>query len=62
MTLGALLQSTEILLLIFGADKFGVFEKAKAGDSTYPIAALLQQQTVPVSAEHGFSEISPAHA
>lgn len=49
MTLGALLQSTEILLLIFGADKFGVYEKAKAGDSTYPIAALLQQQTVPVS-------------
>lgn len=49
MTLGALLQSTEILLLIFGADKLGVYEKAKAGDSTYPIAALLQQQTVPVN-------------
>lgn len=49
MTLGALLQSTEILLLIFGTDKLGVYEKAKAGDSTYPIAALLQQQTVPVN-------------
>ena len=49
MTLGALLQSTEILLLIFGADKFGVYEKAKAGDGAYPIAALLQQQTVPVN-------------
>lgn len=49
MTLGALLRSTEILLLIFGTDKLGVYEKAKAGDSTYPIAALLQQQTVPVN-------------
>jgi len=49
MTLGALLQSAEILVLIFGADKLGIYEKAKAGDSTYPIAALLQQQTVPVN-------------
>jgi len=49
MTLGALLKSAEILLLIFGTDKLGVYEKARAGDSTYPIAALLGQQAVPVS-------------
>ena len=49
MTLGALLQSAGILVLIFGAEKFGIYEKAQAGDRTYPIAALLQQQIVPVN-------------
>lgn len=49
MTLGALLQSDEILLLVFGEKKLAVFENAKAGDTNYPIAALLNQQVVPVS-------------
>jgi 6-phosphogluconolactonase len=49
MTLGALLQSDEILLLVFGEEKLAVYEKAKAGDINYPIAALLKQQVVPVS-------------
>jgi 6-phosphogluconolactonase len=49
MTLGALLQSDEILLLFFGDEKLAVYEKAKAGDTSYPIAALLEQQVVPVN-------------
>ncbi len=49
MTLSALLKSDEILLLFFGAEKFAVYEQAEAGDKTYPIAALLAQQNVPVS-------------
>ncbi len=49
MTLGALLKSDEILLLMFGTEKLSVFEKAQAGDKSYPIAALLKQQTVPVN-------------
>jgi 6-phosphogluconolactonase len=48
ITLGALLKSAEILLLMFGMEKLSVFEKAQAGDDSYPIAALLAQQTVPV--------------
>jgi len=49
MTLGALLQSDEILLLVFGEEKLAVYESAKAGDTNYPIAALLKQNAVPVS-------------
>lgn len=49
MTLGALLQSSEILLLFFGTEKLAVYEKAKAGDASYPATALLGQQTTPVS-------------
>ena len=49
MTLGALLKSDEILLLIFGAEKLGVYEQAEAADKTYPVAVLLEQQAVPVS-------------
>ena len=49
MTLSAVLKSDEILLLFFGAEKFDVYEQAEAGDKRYPIAALLEQQIVPVS-------------
>ena len=49
MTLGALLRSGEILLLFFGADKLAVYEQARDGDSSLPVAALLAQQSVPVN-------------
>lgn len=49
MTLAALLRSDEILLLFFGEEKRLVYEKAIAGDTNFPIAALLGQQEVPVS-------------
>lgn len=49
MTLSALLKSDEILLLFFGVEKLAVYEQAEAGDKTYPIAALLEQQIIPVS-------------
>lgn len=49
MTLSALTRSREILLLIFGADKRQVYERAKAGDGELPIAALLAQTSVPLT-------------
>ncbi len=49
ITLAALLNSQEILLLFFGREKFAIYEQAKAGDKSYPITALLEQQAVPVS-------------
>lgn len=49
MTLAALLGSDAILLLFFGDEKRAVYEKAKAGDPSYPITALLQQTEVPVT-------------
>lgn len=48
MTLAALLHSSEIVLLIFGDSKRKVYEKAKAGDGTLPVAALLAQSRVPL--------------
>ena len=48
MTLAALLQSSEIVLLIFGDGKREVYEKAKAGESTLPVASLLAQSRVPL--------------
>ena len=49
MTLAAILKSDEILLLFFGDEKHAVFERALAGDTTYPITALLAQTKVPVA-------------
>lgn len=49
LTLSALLDSNTIVLLFFGKAKRSVFEAAAAGDSTYPAAALLSQQKVPVT-------------
>lgn len=49
MTLGALLDSDEILLLFFGEEKLAVYENAHTVDKTYPITALLEQQKTPVS-------------
>jgi 6-phosphogluconolactonase len=48
MTLSALLQSREIILLIFGANKRRVYENARAANSTLPVAALLAQARVPL--------------
>lgn len=52
MTLHALVQSEEILLLIFGADKLAVYEQAIAttssSDDRYPVASLLEQKQCPV--------------
>jgi len=49
MTLAAMLRSNEILLLFFGEEKLKIYEQAKSGDTTYPIAALLAQQKSPVT-------------
>ncbi len=49
MTLAALLKSDEILILIFGNEKRAVFERARAGDQSLPIAALLEQNDVPLT-------------
>ncbi len=48
MSLRALLDSNDIVLLIFGPEKRNVYEAAAGGDTALPISALLQQRTVPV--------------
>lgn len=48
LTLAALLQAGEIVLLIFGEAKRAVVEAAQAGERAYPVAALLGQERVPV--------------
>jgi len=49
MTLGALLESDEILLFFFGEEKLAVYENAHTVDKTYPITALLEQEKTPVT-------------
>lgn len=48
MTLAALLQSEQIVLLFFGAAKRAVYERARAESSTYPVAKLFSQERTPV--------------
>ncbi|NNL55802.1 MAG: 6-phosphogluconolactonase [Woeseia sp.] len=48
MTLATILQSREILLLIFGNDKRQVYEDARKPDSALPVAKLLAQSRVPL--------------
>ena len=48
LTLTTLLQSDEILLLFFGADKRAVFEEATRDPDRYPVGRLLHQQRTPV--------------
>jgi 6-phosphogluconolactonase len=48
LTLSALLQSDEILLLFFGDTKRETFEKARNPGSEYPVSSLLLQQRTPV--------------
>lgn len=50
LTMPALLDSTEILLLFFGDTKREVYEQAKQPGSVYPLSKLLQQQQTPVRA------------
>jgi 6-phosphogluconolactonase len=49
LTFPVLLDSNAIVLLFFGAAKRRVFDAAIAGDSSYPVAALLAQNKVPVT-------------
>jgi len=49
LTLAALANSDEILVLIFGAEKRRVLERAQRGDKAYPVASLLALETTPVS-------------
>jgi 6-phosphogluconolactonase len=48
LTMAALLKSDNILLLIFGAEKRAVFERAKQDPNAYPVSQLLSQRRVPV--------------
>lgn len=48
LTLAALSRSDEIVLLIFGADKRKIYEKARAGNARYPVTRLLRQKRAPV--------------
>ena len=49
LTLSALLNSAHIVLLIFGEAKRHVFEAASTGDSAYPVEALLQHASTPLT-------------
>ena len=49
MTLSALLDCREVLVLIFGEEKLAVFDNAHTVDKTYPVTALLMQDQTPVS-------------
>ncbi|MGB5166064.1 MAG: 6-phosphogluconolactonase [Woeseiaceae bacterium] len=48
LTLNALLQSDEIVLLFFADDKREVYEQAKLDPQAYPVSRLLHQERVPV--------------
>jgi 6-phosphogluconolactonase/glucosamine-6-phosphate isomerase/deaminase len=50
LTLAALINSKEIILLFFGAAKRAVYEQSLEVASTYPLARLLQQNQTPVRA------------
>lgn len=50
LTLPALLRTAQVALLFFGAEKRAVFEQALAGGSDHPVASLLAQDAVPVTA------------
>ena len=51
LTLAALLQSDEILLLFYGEEKLSVYREAKrSATAAYPVSRLLHQNTVPVAA------------
>jgi len=49
LTLSALINSSHIVLLMFGEAKRVVFESANNGDSGYPVEALLQQSSCPLT-------------
>jgi len=49
LTLSALLDSSAIVLLIFGETKRTVFEAANAGGSDYPVESLLRHTVCPLT-------------
>ena len=49
LTLSALARSDEIVLLIFGDDKWETLEAAKKNGDTLPVSRLLRQKRAPVS-------------
>ena len=49
LTLSALLDSSAIVLLIFGDTKRAVFESALAGGSGYPVESLLRHTVCPLT-------------
>lgn len=49
LTLSALLDSRQIILLIFGNEKRAVFEAARQGGSEYPIESLLRHSRTPIT-------------
>ncbi len=49
LTISALLDSTHIVLLIFGEAKRSVFEAANAGGTIYPIESLLHHARTPLT-------------
>lgn len=49
LTLSALLRSAQIVLLIFGDAKRGVFESAMRGGSAFPVEALLRETHIPLT-------------
>ena len=48
LTLSALCRSDEIILLIFGEEKWQTLEKARLSDDAYPVSRLLLQNRTPV--------------
>lgn len=48
LTLSALSRSDEIVLLIFGDEKWRVYEAAKSSEGMFPVSHLLQQKRAPV--------------
>ena len=48
LTLSALTNSNDVLLLFFGAEKRDVYEQAKAGRDAFPVSSLLFQTRAPV--------------
>ncbi len=48
LTLAPLAESEEIVLLIFGEKKWAVYERARDGDTSLPVAALLASAPTPV--------------
>lgn len=49
LTLSALTQTDDIVLLMFGDEKRDVYQRAKSASSDLPIAQLLRQQRAPVN-------------
>ena len=49
LSLSALMRTAVPLLLMFGDDKRRVYEAARAGESRFPVSALLAKTPVPLT-------------